>query len=176
MKDSELILCLSVSNSSVVRIGISPSSVVSSLAYNVILSTLSIAQISEKAKQQISSHESGKMTDPLLCKKQAMPIVTILLPLPYQVNSGLCCSEMQWQCITRAEYKTPRDTSQTCSMVWEPCRSGREAIQNGRTYTRVHSSSCNTGIVHNSGPFHICNFDCWHPCRFPCPKIKQTHF
>lgn len=62
MKDTELILCLSVSNSSVVHIGISPSSLVSSLAYSVILSTLSIAQTSEKNKQQISSDERGKTT------------------------------------------------------------------------------------------------------------------
>lgn len=76
-----------------------------------------------------------------------------------------------WQGLNTTSHQT-----QARPVVRQPCRSGREAIQNRRTYTRVHSSSCNTGIVHNSGPFHICNFDCWHPCRFPCPKIKQTHF
>lgn len=140
----------------------------------VFLSTPSIAQISEKTKQQTSSWRW--QNDPLLLKKQAMSIVTTLFPFPCQVNSVCAAAKCKWQYITRAEHKTPWDTSQTHSVVWEPCRLGREAIQNRRTYTRVHSSSCNTGIVHNSGPFHICNFDCWHPCRFPCPKIKQTHF
>lgn len=133
----------------------SPSSTVSSVSYKV------PSVLPKSVRKPNTNLQSRRWQDvPLLLKKQALPTLTTLFPSPYEASSSLCCSEMQWQCVTGAECKSSWDTSQTCSMVGEPCRLGREAIQNGRTYTRVHSSSCNTGIVHNSGPFHICNFDC----------------